>query len=139
MAGPDLDSGGFESIPSTVVRPKKRKRGEAATEDRAPPRRATRNTAGLDMDGAVQWTWSAAAGALWAVPRRNRGLDVKEERMGPVILEVHLARSELKPDDSESPYAKVSTLGPFEFLGHLVIAVWYVSRFIENQKCLDLI
>jgi hypothetical protein len=112
MAGSDLPSGGIGSPPNAGVRTRRRKRGDAAAEDgAAAPRRATRSTAGLDVDGAVRWARSAAEGALWAVPGRNRGLDVDEELMGQVILEVRHARSEVEPDDPKSPYAKVSVLG----------------------------
>lgn len=117
MVGCDLPSGGSGSPPSAVARPMKRKRGDAAAEDgAAPPRRATRKSAGLDVEGAVWWARRAAEGALWVEQGRNRGLDDEEEPMGAVILAMRHARSELKPDDPESPYAKVSVLGAFESL-----------------------
>ncbi|XP_062213149.1 uncharacterized protein LOC133913995 [Phragmites australis] len=113
MAGSDLPSGGSGSPSSGTGRSRKRKGGAAAAEDAAAlSRRATRRTAGLDVDGAgagagaVSWARRAAAGALWAVRGRNRGIDDDEERLGAVILAVRHARSELKPDDADTPYAK---------------------------------
>ncbi|KAK3148886.1 hypothetical protein QOZ80_3AG0209980 [Eleusine coracana subsp. coracana] len=107
MAGCDLPPGGSGSPPSAVARSRKRKREDAAAEDgAAPPRRATRSSAGLDVDGAVRWARRAATGALWAVRGRNRGLDEEEEPMGAAILAMRQSRSELKPDDPESPYSK---------------------------------
>ncbi|TVU43878.1 hypothetical protein EJB05_03762 [Eragrostis curvula] len=107
MTGSDLPSGGSMSPPSAVSQPRKRKRGDAAAGDgAATPRRATRrSTAEPDVDGAVQWAQRAAAGALWAVRGRNRGLE-DEERVGAVILALRRARLVLEPGDPKSPYAK---------------------------------
>ncbi|AQK61844.1 AT-rich interactive domain-containing protein 2 [Zea mays] len=77
----------------------------------APPgsprlRRAPEVSAQVDVEGAVAWARGAAAGELWAVRRRNRGIDVDEEQLRAVMLAVRQLRYELDPDDPDTPYPK---------------------------------
>jgi len=57
----------------------------------------------MDVEGVVAWLRRTAAGELWAVRGRNRGIDVDFEPLGAVILAVRHVRSE--PD---TPYYKVT-------------------------------
>jgi hypothetical protein len=62
----------------------------------------------VDVKGAVAWARRVAAGELWAVRGRNRGIDVDLEPLGAVILAVRHVRSKLDPDDPDTPYYKVT-------------------------------
>ncbi|XP_066311599.1 uncharacterized protein [Miscanthus floridulus] len=106
----DVPPGGSGAPLGSPERPRKRKSGTsaaaaAAAED-ASPRRATRSSASsaaaqMDVEGVVAWLRRTAAGELWAVRGRNRGIDVDFEPLGAVILAVRHVRSE--PD---TPYYK---------------------------------
>ncbi|KAG0546870.1 hypothetical protein BDA96_01G030900 [Sorghum bicolor] len=112
MVGSDVPPGGSGAPPGSPERPRKRKSGAevaAAAED-ASPRRTTRSSASssaqVDVKGAVAWARRVAAGELWAVRGRNRGIDVDLEPLGAVILAVRHVRSKLDPDDPDTPYYK---------------------------------
>ncbi|KAL6636603.1 hypothetical protein ACP70R_024175 [Stipagrostis hirtigluma subsp. patula] len=107
MAGSDLPPGGSGAPPSSPAGSRKRKRGVAAADGAASAtKRATRSSAQLDVDGAVRWARRAAAGALWEVRGRNRGID-DEEALAGVVLALRQELSALEPDDPDSPYAKI--------------------------------
>ncbi|KAL6893774.1 hypothetical protein ACP4OV_007872 [Aristida adscensionis] len=106
MAGSDLPPGGSGAPPGSPAGSWKRKRGVAAAGRAASPtRRATRSSAQPDVEGPVLWARRAAAGALWAAPGRNRGID-DEEGLAGAMVALRQARSVLKPDDPDSPFAK---------------------------------
>ncbi|XP_062209057.1 AT-rich interactive domain-containing protein 1-like [Phragmites australis] len=138
MDGPDLPSGGSGAPPGSPAQSRKRKRGATPAAEEpaaASTRRATRSTAGLEVGGAVRWARSAAAGTLWAVRGRNRGIDDDEERMGALILAVRHVLSELKPDDPDTPYAKKrlhrqGTRSSARIAGHLS------SFLVSTRKCI---
>jgi len=111
MVGSDVPPGGSGAAPGSPERLRKRKSSASAAD--ASPRRATRSSASsssaqVDVEGAVAWARRVAAGELWAVRGRNRGIDVDLEPLGALILAVRHVRSELDPDDPNTPYYKVT-------------------------------
>jgi hypothetical protein len=92
-------------------------------------------SAQVDVEGAVAWARGAAAGELWAVRRRNRGIDVDEEQLRAVMLAVRQLRYELDPDDPDTPYPKVTVLsGPIRRV--FSRRVWILGICVHEDRCL---
>ncbi|CAN6291270.1 unnamed protein product [Urochloa humidicola] len=111
MVGSDVPPGSPGAAPGSPEHSRKQKGIAAAAEEDAAPaspsrRRATRSSASALVDGAMAWTRQAAAGELWAVRGRNRGIIDDEERLEVILALRHERSVEVDPTNPDAPYSK---------------------------------